>query len=280
MNMKRRTIIKAGLCALLFWLGFAGVLWALPAYRRLWERKYGYKMSCAICHVKGGGSEITGYGKDFQRFGMTPASFNSIEKRDSDGDGFTNKKEIQARSNPGDHLSTPENKKDWLKRIEQAILPLDQLEELFPEASKFSSLEGTLLDKQVQEVEKALGGKLSPEDTVPMFYFSVEKSGNKFKRTGVALFLAPTDGAKKLIVAVGLDLSGKITRVLLVKNKEDKRLSDEKFLTQFTGKSVSDSFEMGKDIQPVPDAEKSSERVAEVARKALLIIQAVFSKKK
>ena len=76
--------------------------WALPSYKRLWENKYNYATSCTLCHGKGGGSQVNSYGEDFQRFGMTPGSFVSVEKRDSDKDGSTNIDEIRAKTNPGD----------------------------------------------------------------------------------------------------------------------------------------------------------------------------------
>ncbi len=266
------------------WLTLAALAWprellALPAYRRLWERKYKYKTSCALCHAKGGGSERTGYGHDFQRFGMTPGAFKAIENRDSDGDSFKNLDEILAKSNPGDSRSTPDDPTDWLKRIEESMLPLDFLQGIFPGAGKFSSMEGTLLPKQVEHVEEALGVKLLAQDTVPTFYFALQKAGDKFKRTGVSLFVTPTGGEGKMIVAVGIDLSGKITGLLLIKNTVNQKLYDEDFVSQFSGKSVTDPLEVGKDIRPAPGAEDGSKLVSGAVRKALYTVQAVFSKK-
>ena len=44
-----------------------------------------------LCHSKGGGSQLSPYGEDFQRFGMTPAAFASIEKEILfSKNGFTN----------------------------------------------------------------------------------------------------------------------------------------------------------------------------------------------
>lgn len=252
---------------------------ALPAYRRLWEGKYKYRMSCAICHAKGGGSELTGYGRDFQRFGTTPAALKAVEDRDSDGDGVANIAEIRARSNPGNPDSTPANPAGWLDRIEGAMLPLKQLEELFPGIKKFSSLEGTLLDKQVSQIETSLGVKLPDEDKVPTFYFAVQEAQGKLQRTGVALFSTSAGGESPLIVAVGLDLSGRVTGVVLVKNKGDKRLADKAFLSQFAGKSAGDPLETGKDITPLPALEAQADLVTQAVKKALLIIQTVFSKK-
>ena len=86
----------------LVFLTYSQISAALPSYKRLWEKKYAYATSCTLCHSKGGGSQLNGYGEDFQRFGMTPASFLTIEKRDSDKDGISNINEITGKSNPGD----------------------------------------------------------------------------------------------------------------------------------------------------------------------------------
>ncbi|MBI5743583.1 MAG: hypothetical protein HY952_03455 [Elusimicrobia bacterium] len=251
---------------------------ALPAYKKLWEKKYNYNMSCAICHTKGGGSELTGYGKDFQRFGISPAALKAIEERDSDGDGFTNIKEIRAKSNPGNLNSTPANPTGWLDGIEASALPLKQLQDLFPGFKKFSVLEGTLLDKQVLQIEKDLDKKLPDEDKAPTFYFALREAQGKLQRTGVALFITPGGEESGLIVAVGMDLGGKVTKVSLAKNEVSKKLADKYFLAQFAGKAAGDPVATGKDIRPVPELEKPSELVAQAVKEALLISRAVFAK--
>jgi hypothetical protein len=260
-------------------LFYSDYSWALPAHKRLWERKYGYSTSCMLCHSKGGGSQLSAYGEDFQRFGMTPGAFGEIENRDSDKDGFTNIVEIRAKSNPGDHLSTPAKPTDWLGKIEESMMPLDELKKIFPEAHKFSLLEGTLFPTQVDEVEKKLNDKLSVADTVPTFYFAIKDQNNKLARIGVALFSAPARNPEKLIVGIGVDLSGKISNVVLIKNKFNEKLNDNKFLSQFKGKSLESTLQIKKDIEPAaPDLIMESGLVAEAAKKSLLTISAVFNK--
>jgi hypothetical protein len=275
--MRLRWFLAFGL-GLLIW-ECCSQAWALPAYRRLWEKTNGYNVSCGICHVRGGGSELTGYGKDFQRFGMTPGALEAIADRDSDGDGAKNLDEITARSNPGDPRSTPTNPTDWLQHIEESMLPLEQLGKLFPGAKMFSSLEGTLSDTQIQQVESSFGSKILEEDAVPTFYFAIERQGDRLKRTGVSLFVPFAGGEDKLSVAVAADLSGNVISVVLVQNKLDKRLAEGRFLEQFIGKSANDPLVVGKDIEPVPGLESPSVMVAGSVKKALLIIDAVFSGK-
>jgi len=260
---------------------YSNISWALPSHRRLWERKYGYSVSCTLCHSKGGGSQLNSYGEDFQRFGMTPGAFLSIEKRDSSKNGFSNIEKIRAKANPGDPLSTPKNPTDWLSRIEESMLPLDELKKIFPDVKKFSILEGTLFPEQAKEIEKGLAGKLSEADTVPTFYFAVKDQDAKLVRTGVAIFSTSTKNPEKLIVGIGVDLSGKITNVVLIKNKFGDRMNDNTFLSQFKGKSLESALQIKKDIEPAnPDLITESEQVAEAAKKSLLIISAVFNKDK
>ena len=260
---------------------FNELSWALPAHKRLWERKYGYSVSCMLCHSKGGGSQLNSYGEDFQRFGMTPAAFGVIEKRDSTKNGFTNIEKIRAKANPGDPQSTPSKPSDWLSRIEESMMPLEELKKIFPEANKFSLLEGTLFPEQIKDVESGLSDKLSEADTVPTFYFAVKNQNEKLVRIGVAIFSTSIKNPEKLIVGIGVDLSGKITNVVLIKNKFSERLNDNKFLSQFKGMNLESVLQIKKDIKPAtPDLIMESGFVAEATKKSLLTIAAVFSKDK
>ena len=254
---------------------------ALPSYRRLWERKYGYTTSCTLCHSKGGGSQVNAYGEDFQRFGMNPAAFVAIEQRDSDKDKSINIDEISAKSNPGDFASNPQSPTDWLSRIEESMLPLDELKKIFPEINKFSVLEGTLYPEQIKEVEKNLNSKLTETDAVPTFYFAVKDQENKPLRTGVAVFATANSNQDKLIVGIGVDLAGKIKNVILIKNKLNKSLDDKKFLDQFKEKTFESALQINKDIQPVSASlTTESAQVIEAVKKSLLIIRIVFNKNK
>ncbi|MRR17336.1 MAG: hypothetical protein EG826_12860 [Deltaproteobacteria bacterium] len=63
--------------------------------------------TCALCHPAGGGNNggnLNSYANDFSANGN---SFAAIEAMDSDGDGFTNIVEINARTFPGDPTSFP-----------------------------------------------------------------------------------------------------------------------------------------------------------------------------
>ncbi len=115
---------------------------ALSAYEDLFERQYGYSTDCAACHIRGGGSQSTTFGRDFQKAGASLETFQRIAQDDSDGDGFSNLVEIKSRSNPGDSQSTPKNPGDWLSGVEQE-----------EPAGEFS------LDTESPQEEKASKGK-------------------------------------------------------------------------------------------------------------------------
>ena len=70
--------------------------------------------SCQWCHMTYGydGSgdieeTLNPYGTDYRNAGRNVTAFSSIEGNDSDGDGFTNKEEIDALSHPGDANDDP-----------------------------------------------------------------------------------------------------------------------------------------------------------------------------
>jgi len=236
-------------------------------------------MTCLLCHASYGGSELTPYGQDFQRYGATPATFKAIERLDSDGDGALNLGEIAAKANPGDARSTPASPGSWLKNIEESALPIEQLEKLFPGVKTFSALEGALSNKQIQQAESLLGSPLSQEDAVPVFYFANREQDGKSRRIGVALYVKPAAGTEDFTAAVGADLSGRVTKVLLVENRLDERLADEEFLGQFVGKSAGDSIVVGANIRAVTGLDSVSQQVAGSVKKALLIIAEAFSGK-
>ncbi len=60
--------------------------------------------SCTLCHAASGPPNLNPYGNDFAAAGH---NFQTIESKDSDGDGFNNITEINAGTFPGDATSHP-----------------------------------------------------------------------------------------------------------------------------------------------------------------------------
>lgn len=96
----------------------AAVAFALPAdqaaFKQLYAPKDGTALAsagCLVCHDKMPPSKtaLNPYGKDLakQATPRTAAAFKAIENLDSDADGATNLKEIEAGMLPGDPSSKP-----------------------------------------------------------------------------------------------------------------------------------------------------------------------------
>ena len=94
----------------------AAVAYALPTeattFKTLYNPKAGSKVAtagCLLCHAKAPftKTDLNPYGKDLakQPVPRTAASFKAIENLDSDKDGVSNLKEIQAGTLPGDPAS-------------------------------------------------------------------------------------------------------------------------------------------------------------------------------
>ena len=248
---------------------------ALPSSRRLFEAKYGYKVTCALCHEKGGGSSGNDYGKAFLRAGANGPAFGKIESKDSDDDGVANGAEITAKSNPGDPRSTPDKPGDWLADAGKAPIPDKPLKDLFAGADAFAAIEGSLNEAQVAFVQDKTGEALTEDDKVPTFYFAIAQG----KRYGVAQFIRVEAKEQPMSVAVALDTKGRITAVRVLKSKEDKRFGDELFLKQFVGKTINDPLKVGTDVTPVSGEESLSQAFSTEVQKALWIVQAVFGKR-
>lgn len=265
-------------CALLFGmilLAWIGNAFALPSSRRLFQGKYGYKVTCSLCHEKGGGSSSNDYGKAFLRSGGNFQAFAKIEKKDSDQDGIINIDEIVAKSNPGDTRSTPEKPGDWLAEAGKVPVPEKQLKDLYPEADAFAAVEGSLNETQVTFVQSNAGVTLTEDDKVPTFYFAIAQG----KRYSVVQFIRVEGKKQPLSVAVAVDIKGQITKVKVLKSKEDKRLSGNPFLPQFAGKTFKDPFKVGADLTAVPGLEPLSQTFSAEIRKSLWVIQAVFARR-
>ena len=64
-----------------------------------------YGNVCLVCHTSAsGGGSLNGFGRDFSENGNDIEAINDL---DSDGDGHTNEKELDAGTYPGDPDSTP-----------------------------------------------------------------------------------------------------------------------------------------------------------------------------
>lgn len=252
----------------IFLLFFSTSALALPASARLFQQKYGYRVSCMLCHTDGGGSAPNEYGKAFLRAGANLNAFQKIEAMDSDGDGFKNLAEILAKSNPGQKASTPTALGDWLANVGGVQIPQKELEKLFPGFSKFSALEGQLKPEQVEFLKSKLGHDPSDDDRVPTFYFA-ERDG---KKQAVAQFVSERDESQRsLTTAVAVSTAGKVTNVLVLGGSLAKEApEDSGFLKSYLDKS----FETLPSEAPAQGAQKL---IYSSVKRSLTLMQAVFS---
>jgi len=271
----KHTVIGAVLCTM-FTIGYPSDADAFPEYRRLFTKKYRYKVNCALCHKRGGGSALNKYGKAFLKNGESLLAFTQIEDLDVDKDGFTNGVEIKARSHPAKSASTPPKPGTWLDQIEEDLLPLKLLKKAAPNSAGFITREGIINSKQVKFIEKKIKGKLSDADKLPVLYISTREVQGKLMKHGVLIFVRG-DGFKLLL---NIDGKGKMQHIHVVDAAYRKLKKRKSFWKQYIGKSLEDDFEVGKDITPIPKKEKLCEEINFALKKSLYIVHGVFAKDK
>jgi hypothetical protein len=104
-----RTLSVTVLCLVVFAL----VVQARPQIRRgfvaMYPKAAGTRLdACVTCHTADG-TALNPYGASLRK---SMVDFNAVEKLDSDGDGYSNKAEIDALRFPGDPMDHPGVKPD------------------------------------------------------------------------------------------------------------------------------------------------------------------------
>ncbi len=107
------------LLAVLIALGVATAASATSSNMKLFKRTYHSRSPelgrCSVCHLVPEGEDepnkadvrLNGYGRDWKTAGASEMGLKDIEGRDSDGDGYSNIREIHEGSNPGDAQRVP-----------------------------------------------------------------------------------------------------------------------------------------------------------------------------
>ena len=106
----RKSKIGISLLAMVFVTGLFGLARANSTYSGYFNSAYpGSSLAgsgnCAVCHTSI--PSVNSYGSDFKNHGKNQAALTAIESLDSDGDGSTNRVEIDAGTSPGDPNSHP-----------------------------------------------------------------------------------------------------------------------------------------------------------------------------
>ena len=155
--------------------------------------------------------------------------------------------------------------------------PGQKLAAIFPKAKKFVQRSVPLTAEKVTAIEKELGVKLRAEDLKPIFYIPLNE---KKKPMGLVLF-SDIKGPRGVIEgAVGLDMKGKVVKVAIYEHKETDAIVDEKFLKQFIGMGIDDTFKVGEGVEAVEGEAAASNAVALIPKKTLVMSYALFLKRK
>jgi hypothetical protein len=144
-----------------------------------------------------------------------------------------------------------------------------KLREFFPEAEHFTSKEKALTPEEIQGIEGKLGEKLVEVDKTPLFYIAKKEE----KPMGLAYFTEGETPMGPVHSGVALDLKGKILQVSF-----DSEVADETFLNQFVGKGVDDKFQVGEDLQALRGNVETSQSIANLPKKSLLLAYAALLK--
>ena len=140
-------------------------------------------------------------------------AFRKIEALDSDGDGHSNKAEIDGGSNAGSEASTPDNPGRRWKRRTRVPVPRDQLLLVFGRVESISAFEGTLSRPEAAEISKAANHSVILSDRFATLYFAL----NGGERDAVALFRHfkfPGEGRFDLLLAA--DTAGRVKSAILL----------------------------------------------------------------
>ena len=155
--------------------------------------------------------------------------------------------------------------------------PGQKLASIFPKAKKFVQRSAVLTSEKIATIEKELGTKLQMEDLKPIFYIPLD---DKKKPMGLVLF-SDIKGPRGIIEgAVGLDMKGKVVKVAIYEHKETDAIADEKFLKQFIGMGIDDTFKIGEGVEVIDGHEAASGAVALIPKKTLVMSYALFLKRK
>lgn len=156
----------------------------------------------------------------------------------------------------------------------------EALKTVFPEADSTVPEIKTVSDTKFDVIKEKLGGAfyhhskdgkvedlISPRDFT--FYFASKDN----QKTGVAIILTEPGKWGPIQFMVALDLSGKVTRVVVMSYREvrGRPIAGNSFLSQFTGKTLKDPLSVGKDITGVSGATISSTAAAFTVKKAMIL---------
>lgn len=142
---------------------------------------------------------------------------------------------------------------------------------LFPEAKDYKTEVYKPNPDQIERIEALAGVPLLASEKVEYNLYAITADG---RTLGWVLALAGTGEYGAIETVVGLDTDRRIRGVYLqrIRERQNKALKSDEFLSQFRGKTLQDTF----DIKPVAGAEKASSEITHLIRK-MLAFEAVLN---
>ena len=143
-------------------------------------------------------------------------------------------------------------------------------------AGKISKETFSLNDEQ----KKALRA-LAPDSQDVDFTFYYGKSNEGKLET--ACLTVPQQGKEgPLSIGVCFEPQGLVRSVVVLESEEDhgRKVAEASWLKQFSGKKVSDAFQVGQDVNGVSGATRSSKAVSEALRKTSFAFKTFIGEKK
>lgn len=275
-NKRRvRTGVAASVIAAFLLAGVSRPSHGYPIHRRLFKATQNKAVRCELCHGRTNLNEHNPYGRDWMKHGESVAAFKAIEGIDSDGDGHTNGTELKEGSNPGDPKSVPGSPGPHWTKAQQIPVPTETLTIVLGDVDGAQAIEPDLTARQLGILEKGAGAKLKFSDKYPTLYFGLKGK----RRTSVAMFRHFQLGKERFSLLIGINTSGKIRKVTLLRAGKTKPNFYAPYLACFTGRTKADLPLPGQSGCPNFSGQETAVKgIVREIRMALWTITALFSK--
>ncbi len=155
--------------------------------------------------------------------------------------------------------------------------PERTMQKLFPDARDYKTVTIKLTQQHVAGIEAAFGGQLEKEETKEFNFYEI--TGDKAQRLGVVMALAGKGEYGAIETVIGLNPTGRIVNVYIQRSREraNKLLRSERFLSQFIGKGDGSPLPTDKDVVGIGEAEIPVQAVSETLKKMLAFYEVVYS---
>ena len=158
-----------------------------------------------------------------------------------------------------------------------ASVTQETLKKFFPEAENFVTRQKTLSPEAIQKLEQVLGARVQDVDKRLTVYVAIAKDAQSGKTRSIGgVVMVDAKGAQGSIdLAIGYFVDGKVKKVIITQNKDDKGLESAAFLKQFEGKGPSDNWDQ-KSFS-LAENPASGREVIQAVRRGMLLFRAFMS---